>query len=372
MGRFRRVFFACAAAGLVGGCLYSAYGTGESAQNQGDAGDADALDTPDVPPMCAADLNTDPLHCGRCGHDCLGAPCVGGKCQPGIFAAFGGAPWYMASDAQYLYVVVPNAPSATSSSILRIDKTTREFVSLAAGLAPWTYDIRVDDEYVYWTNEHDPPVLFRRSKDPALADIVKLAEGKSRFIEIARTPSRIYVTTWVDDVLYSLLPDGGDFVVQDGGLHQNEGIAFDGTHVYVGASNEPNMYRRQIQRIDPVTGTRIVFTDGLAGRRLYADDANVYATGDIMVVVPKSAGIGREIGPPLSDAGYNYGGAAYDRDFVYWVSSSDGTLYRSPKPGFESIEVLATGLSEPIAVEVDDRAVYFTLRGAGAVGFLAK
>src|SRR5436190_17418929 len=30
---------------------------------------------------CIASLGTDPLHCGVCGHSCLGGACVNGRCQ---------------------------------------------------------------------------------------------------------------------------------------------------------------------------------------------------------------------------------------------------------------------------------------------------
>jgi hypothetical protein len=33
-------------------------------------------------PSCAADLTSDAKNCGRCGHDCAGGACDGGRCQP--------------------------------------------------------------------------------------------------------------------------------------------------------------------------------------------------------------------------------------------------------------------------------------------------
>lgn len=35
-------------------------------------------------PGSVVDVNVSPLHCGRCGHDCLDAPCVGGLCSPQV------------------------------------------------------------------------------------------------------------------------------------------------------------------------------------------------------------------------------------------------------------------------------------------------
>ena len=36
---------------------------------------------------CVADLMTDPLNCGQCGHDCLGGECLAGMCQPVLLGA---------------------------------------------------------------------------------------------------------------------------------------------------------------------------------------------------------------------------------------------------------------------------------------------
>ena len=35
-------------------------------------------------PGSVVDVNVSPRHCGRCGHDCLDAPCVGGLCSPQV------------------------------------------------------------------------------------------------------------------------------------------------------------------------------------------------------------------------------------------------------------------------------------------------
>src|SRR5438046_9066610 len=56
------------------------------------AGDAGVVDLGGDASMCmpnqtlcpsgCADLESDPLNCGRCGHGCRGGDCGGGVCQP--------------------------------------------------------------------------------------------------------------------------------------------------------------------------------------------------------------------------------------------------------------------------------------------------
>ena len=57
-----------------------------------------------------ADLMTDPLQCGSCGHSCLGGPCVAGACQAfrlaTISAPSGSAPTALALDASNVYAAV--------------------------------------------------------------------------------------------------------------------------------------------------------------------------------------------------------------------------------------------------------------------------
>ncbi|HVJ92298.1 MAG TPA: hypothetical protein VM580_21005 [Labilithrix sp.] len=55
----------------------------EGPSGQGDVDAAnDGPGSDAVVSTCEADFATDPKHCGRCGHDCLGGTCEAGKCQP--------------------------------------------------------------------------------------------------------------------------------------------------------------------------------------------------------------------------------------------------------------------------------------------------
>lgn len=51
-----------------------------------------------VPPCDAAKVDSDPNHCGRCGHSCLGGACVAGTCKPSVFVPLAAVPRRIALD----------------------------------------------------------------------------------------------------------------------------------------------------------------------------------------------------------------------------------------------------------------------------------
>jgi len=55
-----------------------------AADGGGTARDGTTVTGPDS--ACGADTQTDPHHCGVCGHDCLGGACQAGACQPVVLA----------------------------------------------------------------------------------------------------------------------------------------------------------------------------------------------------------------------------------------------------------------------------------------------
>lgn len=75
---------AAATAGITvtAGCSES-YAEADAAPPQLEAGDEAPTASDGASDACAtAKLDSDPLHCGRCGHSCLGGACSAGRCQP--------------------------------------------------------------------------------------------------------------------------------------------------------------------------------------------------------------------------------------------------------------------------------------------------
>ena len=107
-----------------------------------------------TPADCAPDLATSSLHCGSCGHDCLGGPCVGGACQPVVIGVAPGGfhPTHLAIDLTHAYMGLADATFA----IGRVPLSGGVVEILAPSDNP--EGIAVDATHVYWSNSgYDPP-----------------------------------------------------------------------------------------------------------------------------------------------------------------------------------------------------------------------
>jgi hypothetical protein len=69
--------------------------------DSGGSSDTSVDGAPDATPCINVDTN--PLHCGSCGHDCLGGKCSGGKCQPVVIVNEPGNAQAIAVDATHVY-----------------------------------------------------------------------------------------------------------------------------------------------------------------------------------------------------------------------------------------------------------------------------
>ncbi len=103
------------------------------------------------------ELESDPQHCGACGHDCLGADCRQGLCEPVVVVSGLVQPQAIALDDSHVYWTtaggaVQRAPKAGGA----IETLTEDQES------PST--IVVDDKRAFWVNGTTGAVM-RQSKD---------------------------------------------------------------------------------------------------------------------------------------------------------------------------------------------------------------
>ena len=102
------------------------------------------------PPVCSpsVDYQTDPNNCGRCGHDCGGATCLAGKCQPyvvqdgqdytdGLFVDSTGIYWISEVYDELLHC--PITGCAAKPATVSAQGSPIEFV-VSSGVAFWESD----------------------------------------------------------------------------------------------------------------------------------------------------------------------------------------------------------------------------------------
>jgi hypothetical protein len=123
-------------------------------QGVSDSPSGEAAAVSDAPPEGPApsdgactDASSDPLNCGRCGHSCLGAPCVDGMCQPTVLVHGIDPPVAMVGDDTTLWWVggstIYSCPK-TGCSGKAIAQTATLF-GAALWLTQGTYDLFFTD-----------------------------------------------------------------------------------------------------------------------------------------------------------------------------------------------------------------------------------
>jgi len=303
-----------------------------------------------------ADLQGDTHNCGTCGHDCLGGACQVGSCLP--VALVGGdsgvAPFRLAQDDSFLYW------TDTYATVYRTSKTTGETAPLYDQAAV-PVGIAVDDASVYWA---DSKGIW--------------STPKTSFSENAT-------------LVANVISGGHDLAIDDVGIYwSEEGPAIYAAHKYGNGETGSALWEGDAD-------TSQVASDGL---RVYftADDGLLHAValGDGGAVVTGTANAAGSNGLALysgsvywsvsasSPSGGSVWGAstaalsatdvASDQPYPYGVASDGVTLFWSNVPynggdgakilscglGSCTPTVLATGMSGPFAVVVDDVAVYWT------------
>ena len=115
---------------------------------------------------CEVELGRDGEHCGACGNDCGGGPCLSGSCgAPSDTLTSGDGVSDLVSDGVKLYW------SGRWGSIESLDLATRSKKILSSAAA-WIRGISLDATHLYWTDESG---VYRVPKDDGA--IVRLADA---------------------------------------------------------------------------------------------------------------------------------------------------------------------------------------------------
>jgi hypothetical protein len=333
----------------------------------GDAGDA-----------ACGDTQTDPNHCGRCDHSCLGGQCAGGKCQPIELARGPAGATGIALDDRNVYW-----SSYDGNAILKVPKTGGNPTTLAqaANGVQSPLGVFVEGGYVYWVNT----VLFYGSimRCPVLgcgASPETVVYNLDEPVDLTVDATRVYIALANGFQIASapkVFPDGG----ADGGTRlyatasKPRQLVLDGDHIVWIDDGSGEVQRIAIDGGD----YRSLGANGLDGRGVTVDSTTAYWVSLAGNVSRRSKDGGGSV-TALAVGEGNPLDIVVDQTSAYWIKvvfPSDGGLdlagsVRTCSLGACAPSDLATGLKHPRALAIDDEAVYWVNHADGAVMKVAK
>jgi hypothetical protein len=274
-------------------------------------GDCDGVNTNG----CETNLATTKLHCGTCGHNCLGGTCASSYCTA----------WTLATTTNYASRIAVNA-----THVYFTDKTGVYRVPLGGGVPQFLVassqatSTAIDSTNVYW-------VTYKNTLDNG----------------VYRAP----------------LAGGVAYTIQDGIGTPND-VALDSSFAYW--SYEGGIRRR------PKSSTGVTnVLSGIEVGGIDLDQDNVYffvddALGKV-AWVPKTGG-------SVTDLNTNQNrptDIAVDDEWVYFPLFGGGIVKKVRKSG-TGTTVLASGYSSPVRLDLDDTHVFFTDSNGGLVVQMPK
>ncbi len=304
---------------------------GSSGETDSDAGCATGLATCGGGGACATKLDEDPLHCGACGHACMGGDCVDGQCQPELLASGFPLP-VQANLGNGLAIDDKNLYFATDTRVYKLAKTPSQDAGAAAVMlndAPFDKPryLAIKNGRLWWT-----------SMGPAA--------NSGNLWSMSR-----------DDA-----PNTATAVVAN--LHNPAGVALDGTYVYWATDsttqNKGVIRRRQLlgatsndDLIPNQSGPRHLL---VAANRLYWDSG-----GSSNVFYTANAAINASPNIVVSLGTDSIAGITATSTKLYWLTY-DNAVWRAALDGTNA-EKLHGGTSAGSAIAVDDNGIYASFQG---------
>lgn len=284
---------------------------------------------------CETALDKDALHCGACGHSCLGGNCIKGKCQPFLLASASN-PSGVAVDATHVYFTFPSVPAI--QRVQRNGQCTpaapcpQDFAG--SGVSDPLLKIRgpsaivSDGSNVWWTNQANGNI-GKRAVGLPLGPITNFGPAPSTLPGyLALGGGKIWWTS--------------GFANADPSAHVQK-ANLDGTQIETVAS-----YASPAANFDGVgavatDATHVYWASENSGVFRAAFNAAPCVEGSTC------AQFGSASGPH---------GIAVDGSFVYWTEPANGSVRRAPKAGGQST-VIASGQDKPTSIAVLGTFVYW-------------
>jgi hypothetical protein len=342
-------------------------GGGGGGETDGDAGGVNCTDA-DI----ASNSN---LHCGRCGHSCLGGACEGGVCQPIPIATGQGNVGGLVIDETHVYWT-----SLTSNVVARVPKAGGAVQVLAqspnVSLAP---SLAVSKDHVYWGNDDFTNTVVNRCPLTGCgANAPEKIADADRPIGLAVNSTHVY---WCDRntarIERRAFTGGAVALVARAVGAGPQAIAVDkdtGQAFWVGD------FSGEAQSHYTDGGTYDIGQNGQSGRVITVDAVNAYwgvqidpgERGRILRAPRNGSGMAQQIGV----AGGEPGGMYLDGTTLFWTAQSPdggargGGVYSCPITGCTNgaePNVVVGRQDLPRGIAVDATAIYW-----GNQGFVMK
>ena len=335
----------------------------------GPTGDAPGADAPPDTATCGNTM-TDPLNCGRCGHNCFKGMCQAGVCQPFALATGYLDTWDLAVDGTSVYFT--NIYDNTIFKVSKFDGSNAlKIADQPDAFVP--FGIAVDATSVYWTNRSTSGEVRRCA-------LTGCAANTSTLLATANNPTAVLVVGssvfWAangsGDITRADATDGGNPLAifpASAGANPYQ-LANDVSYVYA-TDNQSGMTRRV-----PLGGGAAVTlaNNGVTKSSGIAVGAGgIYFTGGsftdgVVWRITAPTFVNGATASPFASSQHNPAGVAVDATNVYWVATGDpdqnnGFVLTCPLTGCAQPTVLASGQHYPVRIKVDADAVYWTNNG---------
>ncbi len=332
---------------VVGGCVTEPTASTKEPQAVGAGG-------------CGADLSSDPRNCGACGHDCLGATCTDGYCEPEVIAPDQESPQYIAVNADTVYW------STMSGEIRFCPKQDCSGSGAVFASSPHPQGLAATDSTLYWA-DFDSGKILSCAADGCTGQPLELASGQEGAVGLTVDGESVYWATKSGSV--ATCPRSGCVgqpTVLLSGLVEPLNLAVGNGNVYVTDRAGGKVVSCATTGCDDQP---TVIADEQAGPLGIAVNArSVYWTnqqGNALVSCPVSGCVGDPdvlVADQLAASGLvvdsNF---AYFTDFGPYVGAY-GDVARYPLEGGDWLR-LARGQGHPLGIAIDGEYAYWVNTG---------